>query len=366
MADLRVTEEIASAAAKGLRLVEDGKAGDGLVPRTITDARAMADRRALSERKVRAMPGWFARHESDRRPGWDTPGEETPGYVAWLLWGGDSARAWAERKVKELEEGRSVVEAEIRIVTCEDLRDNPGLVSELRDGTEVIERRVAPVVTETRSNPDGSWTLIGHAAVFDSLSESLGGFREVIQRGAFRKVLKNPDLAVKALFNHDQNLVLGSNQSGTLKLTEDPTGLRYEVQVADTTYGRDLRVLLERGDVTQSSFAFKVGKDGQDWTDQEDGTLLRTITEFADLLDVSPVTYPAYRATSAAAVPAAGKHSADSSVVETSSTRDTEQEGQGSAEQQAPRAVSQPRRADEEGAHRQRVRRLKLREKRVA
>lgn len=357
MAELIVTAEIALAASKGLALVDAGRAGDGLVPRTITDARRMADRQPLSERKVRAMPGWFARHASDRRPGWDKPGEETPGYVAWLLWGGDSAAAWAERKVQMLNEGRGLVDREVRIVSCSDLRDDPKLVSELRDGLDVVERRVAPVTTEVRGNSDGSWTLVGHAAVFDSRSESLGGFHEVIQRGAFRKVLRNPDLAVKALFNHDQNLVLGSNTNGTLVLTEDPTGLRYEVQVADTSYGRDLRVLLERGDVTQSSFAFKVTRDGQEWTDQEDGTLLRTITEFSDLLDVSPVTYPAYTATSASAVPAANQYS---------STRDAEQEGQGSAEQQTPVAASQPRRADDEGAHRHRVRRLRLREKRAA
>lgn len=247
--------------------------------------------------------------------------------------------------------------AELRIIQEADIRDNPAVLAELREGGDFVERRVAPVTTEVRSNQDGSWTLIGHAAVFDSMSENLGGFREVIQRGAFRKVLKNPDLAVKALFNHDQNLVLGSNTNGTLTLSEDPTGLRYEVQVADTSYGRDLRVLLERGDVTQSSFAFKVAQDGQSWSDQEDGTLLRTITDFTDLLDVSPVTYPAYKSTTSVAVPAAGQYS---------SKRDSEQETVGAAAQVSPQAEPLPRRADEEGAHRHRVRRLRLREKRAA
>lgn len=357
MADLRVTQEIASAAAKGLRLVDEGKAGDGLVPRTITDARLMANREPLSERKVRAMPGWFARHASDRRPGWDKPGEETPGYVAWLLWGGDSAQAWAERKVKELEEGRSAVQSELRIITQEDLREQPELVGELRSGGDFVEQRVAPVTTEIRGNANGSWTLVGHAAVFDSRSEPLGGFTEVIQRGAFRKVLKQDGLDVRALFNHDANLVLGRTVNGTLKLTEDPTGLRYEVDVADTSYGRDLRVLLERGDVTQSSFAFRVAKDGQVWDDQEDGTLLRTITNFSSLVDVSPVTTPAYQSTSAVAVPTVNQYS---------STRESEQATGGAVEQPGKQADSQPRRADEEGAYRHRVRRLRLREKRAA
>lgn len=250
---------------------------------------------------------------------------------------------------------------ETRIVDVNELRENPAVIDELREGVDVVERRVAPVLTEVRSDGDGSWTLVGHAAVFDSSSGDLGGFREVIQRGAFRKVLKSDTLDVRALFNHDQNQVLGRTTNGTLKLTEDPRGLRYEVNVADTTYGRDLRVLLERGDVTQSSFAFKVSRDGQAWTDTEGG-LVRTITEFSDLLDVSPVTYPAYEATSSMALTS----TAEESSARTSSTSESEQATGGAVEQPGTQAGSQPRRADEEAAHRLRVRRQKLREKRVA
>ena len=110
--ELVPTQEIADEATKGLRLYNEGKGGDGLVDATIADARKMAAREALSEEKVRQMPGWFARHEASRTDGWDTPGEETPGYVAWLLWGGDAGRAWAERKVEQMdaEEERSAPE----------------------------------------------------------------------------------------------------------------------------------------------------------------------------------------------------------------------------------------------------------------
>lgn len=104
--DLTPTSAIAAAARKGLELHEAGKSGDGLVAATVRDARRMAAREALSEQKVRRMPGWFARHATDKTPGWDTPGEETPGYVAWLLWGGDTAQRWAERKVKQLDEAQ--------------------------------------------------------------------------------------------------------------------------------------------------------------------------------------------------------------------------------------------------------------------
>ncbi len=104
MADLTPNRGMQEAAQRGLRLYEDGRGGDGLVPATITDARKMAERQALSEDKVRRMPAWFARHDADKRPGWDTPGEETPGFVAWLLWGGDAGRRWSETKVRQLDQ----------------------------------------------------------------------------------------------------------------------------------------------------------------------------------------------------------------------------------------------------------------------
>jgi len=102
--NLTVNQETQSAAARGLRLHEAGKSGDGLVPATVRDAVRMARREELSEDKVRRMPAWFARHEGDWTRGTDDqPGDETPGYVAWLLWGGDPGRAWADRKVAELD-----------------------------------------------------------------------------------------------------------------------------------------------------------------------------------------------------------------------------------------------------------------------
>lgn len=105
--DLKPTREMSDAAERGLRLYEDGKGGAGLVRQTITDAHKMARGVALSEEKVRRMPGWFARHANNERPGWDKPGEETPGFVAWLLWGGDAGRDWSERKVTEMDKAKA-------------------------------------------------------------------------------------------------------------------------------------------------------------------------------------------------------------------------------------------------------------------
>tara|TARA_R110001632_G_scaffold161651_3_gene280071 strand:- start:704 stop:1327 length:624 start_codon:yes stop_codon:yes gene_type:complete len=133
--------------------------------------------------------------------------------------------------------------------------------------------------------------VVGHAAVFNSLSENLGGFRELIQTNAFDDVLEDD---VRALFNHDANLILARTKSGTLSLSVDDKGLRYEFDVPNTTAGRDLLVSLERGDVSQSSFGFTVAEDN--WDEDKEGRWVRNITKVKRLYDVSPVVYPAYPA----------------------------------------------------------------------
>ena len=129
----------------------------------------------------------------------------------------------------------------------------------------------------------------GHAAVYNQLSEDLGGFQERILPGAFDDVLGND---VRAFFNHDPNFILGRTSSGTLKLSTDKKGLNYSFDVPDTTAGRDLLVSMKRGDITQSSFAFQVEKDS--WKDTSKGTEIRTIEKVSRLFDVSPVSIPAY------------------------------------------------------------------------
>lgn len=136
--------------------------------------------------------------------------------------------------------------------------------------------------------------IMGYAAVFNALSEDLGGFREVIRPGAFAGALANAD--VRALINHDNNLVLGRNTSGTLKLNEDARGLRFEVQVPDTSYGRDLVESMKRRDITGMSFRFYMFADparGQTWRSEPTG-VIREISEFSAIDDVSIATYPAY------------------------------------------------------------------------
>jgi len=131
----------------------------------------------------------------------------------------------------------------------------------------------------------------GHAAVFNSLSENLGGFREKIAPGAFDEVLDND---VRVLFNHDSNLILARTKSGTARIGVDETGLPFDYDPGDQSYSRDLLMSIERGDVDQCSFGFTVDSDGQTWDEDDDGRVVRTITKVKRLFDVSPVTFPAY------------------------------------------------------------------------
>ena len=154
------------------------------------------------------------------------------------------------------------------------------------------ERRCYNV--EFRADEDGN-ILEGYAAVFNSLSQDLGGFREYITPGAFSDAVREDD--VRALFNHDPSQVLGRTKSGTLELAEDDNGLQTRINLPDTSYARDLRESVRRGDVDQMSFAFQTVED--DWR-KENGANIRELIKVR-LLDVSPVTYPAYEATSVSA-----------------------------------------------------------------
>ena len=134
-----------------------------------------------------------------------------------------------------------------------------------------------------------SATIVGYAAVFNSRSENLGGFYEYIDRKAFDKVMENePD--TRFLINHE-GMPLGRTTAGTLRLSVDDTGLRYEVDLPNTQTANELREALKRGDVNQSSFAFSVDTDK--WS-EENGTMRRDILSIHRLLDVSAVTFPAY------------------------------------------------------------------------
>ena len=160
---------------------------------------------------------------------------------------------------------------------------------EIRNNGIVIER-----------NYDDSRHVEGYAVVFESQSEDLGFF-ETIERGAItQELLDNSD--VFALLNHDDDKVLARSNKGvgSLKLTLDERGLKYEFDAADTQLGNDLLEYLKRGEISTSSFAFALDyndPDAETW-ERKNGTTYRTIHKIAYLHDVSPVWNAAYAATS--------------------------------------------------------------------
>lgn len=165
-----------------------------------------------------------------------------------------------------------------------------------------MERRFthSAMQCKVENRADGTKVIKGYAAVFYKVGvpgtqyERWSGMTERIEAGAFTDALMRPD-DVRGLFNHDANKIIGRNLSKTLRLSQDDTGLLYEIDLPPTQLAADLASSIERGDVSGSSFAFSV--DRVDWSTEGD-LEVRTI-KAVTLYDVGPVTYPAYSATSA-------------------------------------------------------------------
>ena len=174
-----------------------------------------------------------------------------------------------------------------------DFGKEPPELKSLFDASSDIERRSFPVVELRAQTTDAGPRILGYAAPFGVLSENLGGFREMVKAGAFTNTLKAND--VRALWQHDPLYVLGRLNNNTLALKEDERGLWFEATPPDTQWARDALVSIQRGDVSQMSFAFNAVNE--EWTATSEG-LVRTLIE-VQLFDVSPVTFPAYPQTSA-------------------------------------------------------------------
>lgn len=149
---------------------------------------------------------------------------------------------------------------------------------------------------EIRMNEDAS-RISGYAAVFNEDSYDLGGFKERLAPGAFKRVLNRGD-NVLGLFNHSLDHLLATRDSGTLRLEEDEVGLRYEFDL-DPSDPDHQRVIakVKRGDLKGSSFAFRTTPDTDEWTTGEGDYPMRIVHDVAALRDVGPVTAPAYGAT---------------------------------------------------------------------
>ena len=274
-----------ASARRGLRWVEEGYAGDGLLPRTIREARAMAEGNVTADKWVR-LRAFLARHMVD----FDAPAAKqdsddypSPGVVAVALWGGGGTRRSAQRALAYAEGVVARLEAE-----------NEGRTK--GESLSKLETREFEHGIELREEGD-SMTLSGYAALFNSRSENLGGFTEQIAPGAFTRSLKSRN-DIKLLWNHDTGAVMGSTRAGTLTLSEDERGLKVEANLPNTTHGRDARELIKRGDVSGFSFGFTIpGRGGDEWNSEGTERTLKSVR----LHEVSLVAFPAYPATNGTA-----------------------------------------------------------------
>lgn len=158
-----------------------------------------------------------------------------------------------------------------------------------------IDRRYQPGLTIRASQAGKATKISGYAALFNQLSEDLGGFVEKIAPGAF---LSSLGADVRALWNHNADFPLGRTRSKTLAIWEDAQGLAFELDLPNTQAGRDLLELIKRGDVAGCSFGFRATRDA--WEKTPEGKPLRVLLDI-NLIDISPVTFPAYPQTSVAA-----------------------------------------------------------------
>ena len=171
-----------------------------------------------------------------------------------------------------------------------------GPITSLRD----LPMSLAEVRVEG-GDDDSPTKIVGYGAVFYAKGnpgteyELWRGTKERIAPGAFTRAIAEDD--TRGLFNHDPNLLLGRTSAGTMRLSTDKKGLKFEIDIGDTSVAKDVVGHIQRGDLNGSSFSFRVEKETLEELD--DGTTIRTIEAVNPLYDVGPVTFPAYTGTDA-------------------------------------------------------------------
>jgi HK97 family phage prohead protease len=286
-----------AAARRGLEYYEEGLAGDGVTPKTIREAREMAEGRVSDDKWIR-IAAWIARHlvdldSPDANP--DSDNYPSAGVVAHLLWGSGPSKRAAQRT----QDYADSVVARIRAEETNSMENKNKWLDVARaialkiDGpqTKEPEIRTNSVDFEVRAEGDGM-SFTGYASVFNSPSEDLGGFVEYVAPGAFKRSLQSRN-EVKLLWNHDSGEPLASLRGGTMQLVEDSRGLKVTAQLPNTTRGRDVAELLRTNVINTMSFGFNVIRD----TWSSDGKT-RTL-ESVRLFEVSVVSFAAYPSTTA-------------------------------------------------------------------
>jgi HK97 family phage prohead protease len=253
------------------------------------------------------MKAFFDRHAPDRKAGGFKSGEEgfpSNGKIADLLWGGRSGESWANKVVAQMnaaDERTYSLDADTATIEEEAVSQRSaemqgverryfGSFDKPDDNSLTVEHRADPATGAKRTS------IVGYAAKFGTDSLLLGDFIERLEPTAFDIVKAGKDdkgrpLNTRCLFNHDPNHLLGRFPT-TMKMTVDKIGLRYECLLPESR--KDIAEMISRGDLKGSSFSFVIDPElGEKWT-TENGQSIRLVRKIKSLLDVSPVTYPAY------------------------------------------------------------------------
>ena len=275
------------AAKQGLKYYEEGYGGDGLVSRTIREAREMAAGRVSADKWVR-IAAWIARHMVDLEASKNTdpndPEYPGAGLVAHLLWGSGNTKAKATRAMNYAQGVVAQLQSENERAALELIQKENRM--ETRHYTGTVQG------LELRAEGSGR-TFTGYAALYESDSEPMGGFVERIAPGAFRRSLTSHGWDIKLLANHDPGRVLASTRAKTLRLRDTDRGLFVEAELPNSPEGDNYAEAIRRGDIDSMSFGFTVQPGGEKWS--ADGKV-RTLTD-VKLFEVSVVAWPAYSAT---------------------------------------------------------------------
>ena len=279
--DLSVTKGMIEEARKGLDWRKEFDRGGTEVG--VKTANMIIDD-AMTVERVKKMYSYLKRHEVDKQAEGFEVGEDgypSAGRIAWALWGGDAAISWSEKKRNQIQEEEEKRKAKV----WDKIYNEIDMEKRIFNIETNIERRDVDGVTKD--------VVVGYGSVYNSRSNNLGGFYEYIEEGAFTdELIERSD--VRALINHDASLILARSKNGvgTLKLNADKNGLRYEFDLPDLSYAKDLAVNMANGNLSQSSFAFTVAED--EWSTNDAGENIRTVKKIDNLYDISIVTYPAF------------------------------------------------------------------------